>query len=298
MSDLPRIIKNEFGMTFLVDGNPFYTRAGEIHNSSASDRNYMEKTVWPALRGHHLNSLIAPVYWECVEPEEGKFDYTLVDSLLEQARREQVRLEILWFGLWKNSASDYVPQWVKKNTQRFWLVRDENGKLPRYFTYGGVSGRFVKQEQFNSKGEPLNYWDVARDYFVDRDGNASLQESMWRYVVDIQRDFAARVEWAGTDCPEKGEHPPKLEIAEGLDFFLCPGQSVTVHAVASEGAVISFRLYEDAGAACALQVNDSMAVLTVPTDAVPGEKIHVIVKAQLGGHHRLSHYQQVVLRVK
>lgn len=133
MSDLPRIIKSDSGTTFLVDGKPFYMRAGEIHNSSASNRDYMEKAVWPALRGHHLNSLIVPVYWECVEPEEGKFDFTLVDSLLEQARREQVRMELLWFGLWKNSASDYVPQWVKKNPERFWLVRDENGKLPRYF---------------------------------------------------------------------------------------------------------------------------------------------------------------------
>lgn len=166
------------------------------------------------------------------------------------------------------------------------------------FTYGGVSGRFVKlEDQFNSKGEPLNYWDVAKDQFADRDGNETLQESMWRYVADIQRDFAARVDWACTDCRECGEHPPKLKIMEGVDFALCPGQSVTVHAAASEGADISFRLYEDAGGVCDLLVNGNEAILTVPADAVPGEKIHIIVKAQLGGHHRLTRYQQIVICV-
>lgn len=167
------------------------------------------------------------------------------------------------------------------------------------FSYGGFSGRFVKQEaEQNSKGEPLNYWDVAKDCFVDADGNETLQESMWRYVTDIQRDFAARVAWAGTDCPEQAEHAPALRMAEGTDFILSPGQSITVHALASEGAEISFRLYEDAGGVCDIHSTGSEATLTVPTDAIPGEQIHVIVKAQNGGCYRLTHYQQIVLCVR
>lgn len=167
------------------------------------------------------------------------------------------------------------------------------------FSYGGVSGRFVKQKtQHNSKGEPLNYWDVAKDRFEDKDGNVSLQESMWRYVADIQRDFAARVEWAGTACREQAEHAPRLEIAEGIDFTLSPGQSVTVHAAATENAEISFRLYEDAGGVCDLQASGNTATATVPTDAILGEKIHIIVKAQAHGHHRLTHYRQIVIRVR
>ena len=33
----------------------------------------------------NLNTLIVPVYWETLESEEGKFDFTLVDALIKQA---------------------------------------------------------------------------------------------------------------------------------------------------------------------------------------------------------------------
>lgn len=68
------------------------------------------------------------------------------------------------------------------------------------FSYGGIGGRYhLVPGEFNSKGEVLNIWDVAKDNYVDRDGVTQLTESMWAYVADIQRDFAARVEWASAD---------------------------------------------------------------------------------------------------
>ncbi len=102
-----------------VAGKPFRALSGELHNSSASSLNYMENTVWPSIRQLNMNNVITPVYWECVEPEEGVFDFDLVDGLISQARRENVTLTLLWFGLWKNSASTYIPQWVKLDRERF-----------------------------------------------------------------------------------------------------------------------------------------------------------------------------------
>ena len=92
--------------------------AGELGNSTASTSESMEN-VWPKLKKLNLNTVLLPIYWELSEPEEGKFDFELVDQLIEQAREHELKLVILWFGAWKNSMSSHVPSWVKLDQKRF-----------------------------------------------------------------------------------------------------------------------------------------------------------------------------------
>ena len=67
----------------------------------------------------NLNTVLAPVYWELIEPAEGKFDWTSLDTMLRDARAHDLKLVLLWFGAWKNSMSTYVPSWVKRDQTRF-----------------------------------------------------------------------------------------------------------------------------------------------------------------------------------
>ncbi|WP_028235752.1 DUF5597 domain-containing protein [Pseudobutyrivibrio sp. MD2005] len=113
--------------TLYVDGKPFFLRSGEIHNSSASTLAEMENQIWPQVRELNLNSLIVPIYWECIEPEEGKYDFGLVDGIINQAKNEGKKLVFLWFGLWKNAESMYVPSWIKSNSDKFFLAQKVNG---------------------------------------------------------------------------------------------------------------------------------------------------------------------------
>ena len=126
MSKIPYIGEVNGIKTLFVDDRPFFVRGGELHNSSSSSLEYMEEKVWPMLRGLNMNTVVLPVAWENIEPTEGGFDFSLVDGLLDQARREGMKLVILWFGLWKNSESNYVPMWVKRNYETYW--RAENAK--------------------------------------------------------------------------------------------------------------------------------------------------------------------------
>src|SRR5947207_4069681 len=91
----------------VVDDKPFLVLAGELGNSSSSSLEYM-RPIWPKLASLNLNTVLIPVYWELMEPAEGKFDFTLLDGLIREARQHKLRLVPLWFASWKNSMSCYA----------------------------------------------------------------------------------------------------------------------------------------------------------------------------------------------
>lgn len=115
---LPEIRQNGAVKQLFVDGKPFLMLAGELHNSSASSAEYM-KPIWEKLAAMHLNTVIGTVSWELTEPEEGRFDFSLVDAQIREARQRNMRLVLIWFATWKNAGSSYVPRWVKADRKRF-----------------------------------------------------------------------------------------------------------------------------------------------------------------------------------
>jgi len=116
--EIPRLVRTGAVTELLVEGRPFLMLAGEVHNSSASSREYM-KPIWDKLAAMKLNTVLATVSWELIEPQEGQFDFALVDALLDDARAHDLKLVLLWFGSWKNGVSSYIPTWVKQDLERF-----------------------------------------------------------------------------------------------------------------------------------------------------------------------------------
>lgn len=111
----------------IVKGKPFIMLSGELHNSSSSTYSYLS-TTWASLKAMHLNSVIVAVAWEQLEPQEGVFDYTMVDHIIDLAEKHQMQVVVAWFGTWKNGESSYVPLWVKTDTKRFFRVHNKDGK--------------------------------------------------------------------------------------------------------------------------------------------------------------------------
>ena len=126
LSKAPHLERRGHVTQLIVDGKPFLALAGELYNNSATSLDYM-KPVWPRLKAMHLNTVLAPISWALLEPSEGKFDYTLVDGLIRDARSEDLHLVLLWFGSWKNTWSSYAPDWVKRDFERFPRVQLQNG---------------------------------------------------------------------------------------------------------------------------------------------------------------------------
>ena len=123
---LPRVVESGGRHAFLVDGQPFLMLGAQTNNSS----NYpaMLPAVWEVVDHLHANSVEIPVAWEQVEPVEGHFDFSFVDTLLPQARDHHVRLVLLWFGASKNTSPSYAPEWVKGDTKRFPRMVTKDGK--------------------------------------------------------------------------------------------------------------------------------------------------------------------------
>src|SRR5262245_19071721 len=83
-SGVPRLVEQNGRHSFMVDGEPFLMLAVQANNSS----NYpaVLKDVWPAVEKLQANTLQIPVAWEQVEPREGQFDFSYVDTLIKEAR--------------------------------------------------------------------------------------------------------------------------------------------------------------------------------------------------------------------
>ncbi len=141
---MPKLVEKNGHYALMVDGAPYLMLAGQANNSS----NYpaVLPKVWPAIAAMHANTLVMPVAWEQVEPVEGQFDFSFVDTLIQQAREHNVRLDILWFGTWKNTGPSYTPAWVKLDNKRFPRLTNKDGS-----TSYALSPHYVSTREADKK---------------------------------------------------------------------------------------------------------------------------------------------------
>jgi beta-galactosidase GanA len=125
-TSLPQLVSRDSHHALLVDGAPFLILGAQANNSSNAPAQL--PMVWAAIDRMGANTLEMPVAWEQIEPREGQFDFSWVDTLLGEARQHHVRLIPLWFATWKNGSPHYSPEWVKTDPIRFPRVVGAKGE--------------------------------------------------------------------------------------------------------------------------------------------------------------------------
>ncbi|MDR1556443.1 MAG: DUF5597 domain-containing protein [Tannerellaceae bacterium] len=179
---LPSLRKQGVATQLIVEGKPYLMLAGELHNSACSNVEYMDG-VWPRMKQLNMNTILAPVSWELVEPEEGKFDFTLVDAMIQGAEKSGIKLVILWFASWKNGGSIYMPSWVKKDYKRF----------PRAMNREGTSIEILSTFGEESMKADAKAFAAFMKYIHERDRNHTIlmvQVENEMGILNTIRDFS------------------------------------------------------------------------------------------------------------
>ena len=179
----PHLETHDGRTALMVDGAPYTMLGVQVNNSS----NYpaMLGKVWPAAHDVHANTVEIPVAWEQVEPVEGRFDFSWVDTLLAQARQNQLHLVLLWFGTWKNTGPAYAPEWVKFDNRRFPRMVDQKGKPSYCLTPFGDETLKADKKAFVALMTHLKKIDAARHTVL----MVQVENEVGTY--GLVRDFAA-----------------------------------------------------------------------------------------------------------
>ncbi|WP_200909335.1 DUF5597 domain-containing protein [Sphingomonas sp. Leaf9] len=191
--------------TLEVDGAPYLLLGIQLNNSSGFPAEF--RRLAPAIARSHANTVMAPIGWETVEPEEGRFDWSVVDGLIAEARTQNVRLVLLWFGTWKNGNMSYVPAWVKRDTARFPRVMTADGRPIEVLSPIGAASRDADARAFAALMAHLKAVDAARGTVIlvqvqneagtlgaDRD-HSPAAEALFRAQVPADMPGAESGEW-------------------------------------------------------------------------------------------------------
>ena len=189
---VPQLVKKDGRYALLVDGAPFLILGAQVHNSSAWPA--MLPKVWPAMEKLRVNTVEMPIYWEQFEPRPGQFDYSVLDTLLAQAREHGVRLVLLWFGTWKNGSQHYMPEWMKLDPQRYPHILDKSGKPADSPSPFAVESLEADKRAFTAFMRHLKAADPQRTVImVQVENEPGTWGSLRDYSPEAQKAFEAPV---------------------------------------------------------------------------------------------------------
>ena len=189
---LPKIVEKDGRYALVVDGEPYLMLGVQANNSSAWP-DYLGK-VWPAAETLHANTVELPIYWEQMEATQGKFDFSVVDLILKQAREHHQRLVLLWFGTWKNASSHYTPEWIKLDQAKYPLLRNRDGQTvdsPSIFAPAWLG---ADKAAFRALMRHLKETDAQRTVLmVQVENEAGVWGAVRDYSPEAEKAFAGEV---------------------------------------------------------------------------------------------------------
>ncbi|TVQ00332.1 MAG: DUF1593 domain-containing protein [Balneolaceae bacterium] len=158
--------------------------------------------------------------------------------------------------------------------------------------WGGWGGRFERTGD-------SNLWIDAQD-------NGDNTKPLWRFIVPISEDFAARMQWTVTSDYNNANHPPVVRLTHPFELEEAAGETLELNASESfdpDGDQLSFRWwqYVEAGSYGGVieigSPESDITTIIVPDDALPGDIIHMICEVKDDADLPMTRYARVVIQV-
>lgn len=190
--------------------------------------------------------------------------------------------------------------------------------------YGGWGGRYVRVRgnvwmdtpPTSAYSHPTGQYGYSNSWSKMMENWSSSSQTairdnyfrpLWRWIPDIQNDFAARATWCVKSYAEANHHP-KASLDTPLDLSAQPGQ--TMHLDASQSSdpdgdslLFHWYAYPEAGTyngtgIANTELGTTPAVsFTIPNDAKQGQTIHLVCEVADNGMPTLKSYLRVIITI-
>src|ERR1039458_4566035 len=127
-SPIPHLVKQDGRFALFVDNAPFLILSIEDQDLGLESTWPPQPKDWANMEYLHANTVEVPIYWDQIEEQPGKFDFSPIDRLLTAAREHHMRLILLWFATWKNGSQHYMPGWMLSDPARYFHAVDREGE--------------------------------------------------------------------------------------------------------------------------------------------------------------------------
>jgi hypothetical protein len=243
---VPRIIEKDGRHALLVDGQPFLILGGQAHNSSGWPG--LLPNVWQSIEAMHANTLEVPIYWEQIEAQPGKFNFSLVDTLLLQARAHNKQLVLLWFATWKNGSSHYMPEWMKLESKKYPNIIGKNGQpvdSPSPHTQAAMEAdakAFAEVMKYLKKADPQHTvlmvqvenepgaWGSVRDYSADAqklfEGAVPKDLLNPKILKALNKSVVSKGTWTEVFGKDADEYFQAWSVAKYIGYVAAAGKAV------------------------------------------------------------------------